>query len=57
VQLVAKALNLNSNSNDVMFEHDIEHGIEYDTDLSVSQGVDDICSILMIVYSFNIFVF
>ena len=42
-------------------EHEIEHGIEYgnerDTDLSVLQEVDDICSILMIVYLFNTIMF
>merc|ERR1712037_877476 len=65
VSLVAQSLNLNSNSNNTMFEHEIEHeiehGIEYgnerDTDLSVLQKVDDICSILMIVYLFNTIMF
>merc|ERR1712037_593444 len=50
VSLVAQSLNLNSNSNNTMIEHGIEYGNERDTDLSVLQEVDDICSILMIVY-------
>jgi len=57
VQLIAEALNLNSNSNNVMFEHEIEHGIERHTDLSVLQGVDNIFLISMIVNLFNVFMF